>query len=149
MSIDAAAAGPQVSTCRAVYTCLYQINGHGRPLRLLKCAFEVVFELLQAVVASARTLADISDERVVPVDYLVALIVLFLLMVLDRLVYSRGNCFGKASAPPAAALILLTGEAHQAELLTTVTASTLVFTMGKLCRCTSQTCRYRIMCSCC
>lgn len=57
---------------------------------------------LQDVVASARTLADISDERVVPVDYLVALIVLFLLMVLDRLVYSRGNCFGKARTPRAA-----------------------------------------------
>ena len=54
---------------------------------------------LQDVVSSARTLADISDERVVPVDYLVALIALFLLMVLDRLVYSRGNCFGKARGP--------------------------------------------------
>ncbi|KAK9837285.1 hypothetical protein WJX81_003423 [Elliptochloris bilobata] len=49
----------------------------------------------QAVVASAQTLADISDERVVPVDYLVALIVLFLLMVLDRLFYTLGHCLGK------------------------------------------------------
>jgi len=56
--------------------------------------------ILQAVVASARTLADISDERVVPVDYLLALIALFLLMVLDRLCYSLGNCAGKARAPP-------------------------------------------------
>ncbi len=52
------------------------------------------------MVASARTLADISDERVVPVDYLLALIALFLLMVLDRLCYSLGNCAGKARARP-------------------------------------------------
>ncbi len=45
--------------------------------------------------ASARTLADISDERVVPVDYLIVLIVLFLLMVFDRLFYTLGQCLGK------------------------------------------------------
>ncbi len=50
----------------------------------------------QAVVRSARTLADISDERVVPVDYLGALIALFMLMVLDRLSYTLGAHLGKA-----------------------------------------------------
>ncbi len=60
------------------------------------------------MVASARTLADISDERVVPVDYLLALIALFLLMVLDRLCYSLGHCAGKARArPPLLTIALL------------------------------------------
>ena len=49
----------------------------------------------QAVVRSARTLADISDERVVPVDYLGVLILLFMLMVLDRLCYTLGAHLGK------------------------------------------------------
>ena len=45
---------------------------------------------------SARTLADISDERVVPVDYLGVLILLFLLLVADRLFYTLGLHAGKA-----------------------------------------------------
>ena len=45
--------------------------------------------------ASARTLQDITDERVVPVDYLGVLILLFLLLVLDRLFYSLGLHLGK------------------------------------------------------
>ena len=45
--------------------------------------------------ASARTLQDITDERVVPVDYLGVLILLFMLLVLDRLFYSLGLHLGK------------------------------------------------------
>ena len=45
--------------------------------------------------ASARTLQDITDERVVPVGYLGVLILLFLLLVLDRLFYSLGLHLGK------------------------------------------------------
>lgn len=52
---------------------------------------------MQAVVTSARTLADITDERVVPVDYLGVLMLLFLLLVLDRLFYTLGLHLGKVS----------------------------------------------------
>jgi hypothetical protein len=52
---------------------------------------------VQAVVTSARTLADITDERVVPVDYLGVLMLLFLLLVLDRLFYTLGLHLGKVS----------------------------------------------------
>ena len=47
------------------------------------------------MVTSARTLADITDERVVPVDYLGVLMLLFLLLVLDRLFYTLGLHLGK------------------------------------------------------
>ena len=53
------------------------------------------------MVASARTLQDITDERVVPVDYLGVLILLFLLLVLDRLFYSLGLHLGKVRLSPA------------------------------------------------
>lgn len=49
---------------------------------------------------SARTLADITDERVVPVDYLGVLMLLFLLLVLDRLFYTLGLHLGKVSPNP-------------------------------------------------
>ena len=52
------------------------------------------------MVASARTLADISDERIVPVDYLAVLLVLFFFIVLDRLVYTLGLHLGKVCPPP-------------------------------------------------
>ena len=51
------------------------------------------------MVASARTLADISDERIVPVDYLAVLLVLFFFIVLDRLVYTLGLHLGKVCLP--------------------------------------------------
>ncbi len=54
---------------------------------------------------SARTLADITDERVVPVDYLGVLMLLFLLLVLDRLFYTLGLHLGKV---PLNAIFLLT-----------------------------------------
>lgn len=54
---------------------------------------------VQAVVSSARTLQDITDERVVPVDYLGVLILLFMLLVLDRLFYSLGLHLGKVPFP--------------------------------------------------
>lgn len=54
---------------------------------------------VQAVVTSARTLQDITDERVVPVDYLGVLILLFMLLVLDRLFYSLGLHLGKVPFP--------------------------------------------------
>ena len=50
---------------------------------------------LQSVMSSAQSLSDISDERVVPVDYLGVLILLFLFMVLDRLFYTLGLHLGK------------------------------------------------------
>ena len=51
------------------------------------------------MIASARTLQDISDDRVVPVDFLGALLLLFFFMVLDRLFYTLGLHLGKASLP--------------------------------------------------
>ena len=45
--------------------------------------------------SSAQSLSDITDERVVPVDYLGVLILLFLFMVLDRLFYTLGLHVGK------------------------------------------------------
>ncbi len=45
--------------------------------------------------SSAQSLSDITDERVVPVDYLRVLILLFLFMVLDRLFYTLGLHLGK------------------------------------------------------
>ena len=50
---------------------------------------------LQSVMSSAQSLSDITDERVVPVDYLGVLILLFLFMVLDRLFYTLGLHVGK------------------------------------------------------
>lgn len=54
----------------------------------------------QGVVNSARPLSDITDERVVPLDYLATLMVLFIFMVLDRLFYSLGLCLGKVCTVP-------------------------------------------------
>lgn len=48
--------------------------------------------------SSAQSLSDITDERVVPVDYLGVLILLFLFMVLDRLFYTLGLHLGKVAA---------------------------------------------------
>lgn len=53
--------------------------------------------IAQAVIESTRTLQDISDDRVVPLDFLAALLVLFCFMVLDRLFYTLGLHLGKAS----------------------------------------------------
>ena len=50
---------------------------------------------LQSIVNSARSLQDISDERVVPLDYLLSLIVLFMFLVLDRVFYTLGSPLGK------------------------------------------------------
>jgi len=50
---------------------------------------------MQSVMSSAQSLSDITDERVVPVDYLGVLILLFLFMVLDRLFYTLGLHLGK------------------------------------------------------
>ena len=59
-------------------------------LQELTCEFAV-----QSVMSSAQSLSDITDERVVPVDYLGVLILLFLFMVLDRLFYTLGLHVGK------------------------------------------------------
>ena len=53
---------------------------------------------LQAVVASARTLQDINDDRVVPGDFLGVLLLLFFFMVLDRLFYTLGLHLGKVTS---------------------------------------------------
>jgi hypothetical protein len=50
----------------------------------------------QVVMSSARSLADITDEKQLPWDYLTALLLLFVIMVVDRLVYSLGSHLGKA-----------------------------------------------------
>ena len=47
--------------------------------------------------SSAQSLSDITDGRVVPVDYLGVLILLFLFMVLDRLFYTLGLHVGKVT----------------------------------------------------
>ena len=50
--------------------------------------------------SSAQSLSDITDERVVPVDYLGVLILLFMFMVLDRLFYTLGLHIGKVIELP-------------------------------------------------
>jgi hypothetical protein len=50
----------------------------------------------QVVMSSARSLADLTDEKQLPWDYLTALLLLFVIMVVDRLVYSLGSQLGKA-----------------------------------------------------
>lgn len=46
--------------------------------------------------SSARSLADLTDEKSLPWDYLTALLLLFVIQVVDRLVYSLGSHLGKA-----------------------------------------------------
>lgn len=50
----------------------------------------------QVVMSSARSLADLTDEKQLPWDYLTALLLLFVITVVDRLVYSLGSQLGKA-----------------------------------------------------
>ena len=52
---------------------------------------------MQSIANSARSLQDISDERVVPLDYLLVLIALFFVLVLDRVFYTVGSPLGKVS----------------------------------------------------
>lgn len=59
---------------------------------------------MQSVMSSAQSLSDITDERVVPVDYLGVLILLFMFMVLDRLFYTLGLHIGKVMNPCASAI---------------------------------------------
>ena len=47
------------------------------------------------MIASAKTLQDITDDRVVPMDFLGVLLVLFFFMVVDRLFYTLGLHVGK------------------------------------------------------
>lgn len=47
------------------------------------------------VLQSARTLADLTEQRVIPADYLYCLILLFLCLVLDRVFYTLGHHLGK------------------------------------------------------
>jgi ABC-type branched-subunit amino acid transport system permease subunit len=42
--------------------------------------------------AAAKSLADITDERQLPLSYLAALIVLFLFIVGERVFYSQVGC---------------------------------------------------------
>lgn len=48
------------------------------------------------VEAETQSLSEITYEHVVPFKYLVTLIVLFMLIVLDRLFYTLGSPLGKA-----------------------------------------------------
>eukprot|EP00775_Hariotina_reticulata_P007362 gene7362-7573_t len=57
--------------------------------------FEVLPQDLEVAMKSARTLADLTDEKQLPWDYLSALLVLFVITVIDRLVYSLGSHLGK------------------------------------------------------
>lgn len=50
---------------------------------------------MQMVLQSARTLADLTEQRVIPADYLYTLILLFLCLVLDRVFYTLGHHLGK------------------------------------------------------
>ena len=47
------------------------------------------------VLQSASTLADLTEQRVIPADYLYCLILLFLCLVLDRVFYTLGHHLGK------------------------------------------------------
>lgn len=78
--------------------CIHKLLRHLCKRRWLLIASSVC---LQSVVSSAQSLADITDERVVPVDYLGILILLFLFMVLDRLFYTLGLHVGKVMPCPA------------------------------------------------
>jgi hypothetical protein len=49
------------------------------------------------VLQSANTLADLTEQRVIPADYLYCLILLFLCLVLDRVFYTLGHHLGKVS----------------------------------------------------
>lgn len=62
----------------------------------------------QAVTSSrARTLADITDERQLPLSYLSALIALFLFMVAERVFYSQARGSNPGSTPRAAIGLVL------------------------------------------
>ena len=50
---------------------------------------------VQVVVRSAASLTELTNDRVIPLDYLAVLMLLFLLMVADRLVYTLGWHAGK------------------------------------------------------
>jgi hypothetical protein len=58
-------------------------------------AFIYLALFYQVAMKSARTLADLTDEKQLPWDYLSALLVLFVTTVIDRLVYSLGSHLGK------------------------------------------------------
>eukprot|EP00887_Chlorella_sp_A99_P004668 scaffold4.g4668.t1 len=60
-------------------------------------AFVYVALFYNHVVTSARSISEITNEHVVPLGYLLTLILLFLLLVLDRLVYTLGSPAGKAA----------------------------------------------------
>lgn len=80
------------------------VEWHSRPAQDFYAAtaavdfitFLYVVVFYQSIVNSARSLQDISDERVVPLDYLLSLIVLFMFLVLDRVFYTLGSPLGKA-----------------------------------------------------
>jgi len=80
------------------------VEHHSRPQRdyysttaVLDFASFVYLALFyQVVMSSARSLADLTDEKQLPWDYLTALLLLFVIMVVDRLVYSLGSQLGKA-----------------------------------------------------
>lgn len=52
------------------------------------------------VLQSARTLADLTVQQVIPADYLLTLMALFLAIVLDRVCYTLGNHGGKVRLGP-------------------------------------------------
>lgn len=69
--------------------CLYQVIDMGRHV-------DCVDRCPQVVVRSAASLTELTNDRVIPLDYLAVLMLLFLLMVGDRLVYTLGWHAGKA-----------------------------------------------------
>jgi hypothetical protein len=75
-------------------------------------AFVYVALFYQVVMRSARSLADITDERQLPLDYLTALLVMFGCSVADRLVYSLGSHPGKAALLLAQVAVLLPAAAQ-------------------------------------
>lgn len=60
------------------------------------------------VLQSSKTLADLTEQRVIPADYLYCLIALFLCLVLDRVFYTTGQHLGKVPLLPILYIILLT-----------------------------------------
>lgn len=58
-------------------------------------AFVYVALFYQVTMSSTRTFVDLTEQRVLPLDYLGALLVVFLLAVMDRAFYALGTNLGK------------------------------------------------------
>ena len=82
---------------------LLNVEPHGRQARdfyavtavLDILGFMLVALYYNKVMHGAGSLSEITSLHVVPLGYLITLIILFMFVVLDRVVYSLGSCLGK------------------------------------------------------